>query len=56
VWTPEPVLTLLSKEKSLVPTENQTPTVQPVARRYTDPAIPILGFKISINKNNYARI
>jgi hypothetical protein len=34
-WAPEPVWPQWSREKSLVPTGNQTRAVQPVARRYT---------------------
>jgi hypothetical protein len=35
-WTPEPVWTLWSAEKSLALDGNQTPADQPVVRRYTD--------------------
>jgi hypothetical protein len=35
-WAPEPVRTLRSREKSLVPAMNRTPTIQSVTRRYTD--------------------
>jgi hypothetical protein len=35
-WDPEPVRILWSREKSLAPALNRTPTVQPVARCYTD--------------------
>jgi hypothetical protein len=35
-WAPEPVWTLWSREKSLVPAENRTPAVLLLARRYTD--------------------
>jgi hypothetical protein len=38
-WAPEPVWTLWSTEK-FAPTGNWTPAVQPVARPYTDLAIP----------------
>jgi hypothetical protein len=35
-WASEPVWTMWRKEKSLALVGNQTPAVQPVARRYTD--------------------
>jgi hypothetical protein len=38
-WVPEPVWTLWSKEKSLVPAENRTPFFQSIAC-HTDGAIP----------------
>jgi hypothetical protein len=34
--SPPPVWTLWRREKYLAPAGNQTPAVQPVARRYTD--------------------
>jgi hypothetical protein len=39
-WALNPVWTLWDKEKSLAPAVNRTPAVQPIARRYTDCAIP----------------
>jgi hypothetical protein len=35
-WAPDPVWTLWSREESLIPAGNQTPPVQPLARRHTD--------------------
>jgi hypothetical protein len=39
-WAPQPVWTL-SREKSLAPAWNRTPAAHPVARCYTDWAIPV---------------
>jgi hypothetical protein len=38
-WTPGPVWTLWSRDKSLASAGNRTPAVQHIARRYTDWAI-----------------
>jgi hypothetical protein len=35
-WAPEPVRMLWTREIALVPSENQTPAVQHVARHYAD--------------------
>jgi hypothetical protein len=39
-WAPEPIWTLWSREKSLSPNGNRNQALQPVARQYTDRAIP----------------
>jgi hypothetical protein len=42
-WAPEPVWTMWRIRIFLVPARNGTPAVQPVARRYTNCAIPALS-------------
>jgi hypothetical protein len=45
-WALDPVWTLWSREEYLSPVGNRTLTVQPVARRYADRAIPVQGLRI----------
>jgi hypothetical protein len=52
-WASEPVSSTLWRRENLTPAENQTPVIHPVARLYTELAIPTRVCYKGIFDNGY---